>query len=45
MVVAEGGAATTAFARLLFETMNPATRAKINKALLRYCELIPWPWS
>jgi hypothetical protein len=39
MVVAEGGAATTAFARLLFETMNPATRAKINAALLRYCEL------
>jgi hypothetical protein len=39
LVVAEGGAATTAYARLQFETLNPATRAKINEALLRYCEL------
>ena len=39
LVVAEGGAATTAYARLLIETLNPATRAKINEALLRYCEL------
>ncbi len=39
LVVAEGGAATTAYARLQFETLNPVTRAKINEALLRYCEL------
>ena len=39
LVVAEGGAATTAYARLQFETLNPATRTKINEALLRYCEL------
>jgi hypothetical protein len=39
LVVAEGGAATTAYARLQFETLNPDTRAKINEALLRYCEL------
>ena len=39
LVVAEGGAAATAYARLQFETMKPASRAKINEALLRYCEL------
>jgi hypothetical protein len=39
LVVAEGGAAATAYARLQFETINPATRNKINQALLRYCEL------
>ena len=39
LVIAEGGAATTAYARLQFETLNPDTRAKINEALLRYCEL------
>ena len=39
LVIAEGGAAATAYARLQFETLNPDTRAKINEALLRYCEL------
>ena len=39
LVIAEGGAATTAYARLQFETLNPDTRTKINEALLRYCEL------
>ena len=39
LVIAEGGAATTAYARLQFETLNPDTRNKINEALLRYCEL------
>jgi hypothetical protein len=39
LVVAEGGAATTAYARLQFETLNPDIRAKINEGLLRYCEL------
>ena len=39
LVIAEGGAATTAYARLQFESLNPTTRVKINEALLRYCEL------
>lgn len=39
LVVTEGGAATTAYARLQFETLNLDTRKKINAALLRYCEL------
>jgi hypothetical protein len=39
LVIAEGGAATTAYARLQFESLNAATRIKINDALLRYCEL------
>jgi len=39
LVIAEGGAATTAYARLQFESLNAATRIKINNALLRYCEL------
>jgi hypothetical protein len=39
LVVAEGGAAATAYARLQFEAINSATRDKINQALLRYCEL------
>jgi hypothetical protein len=39
LVIAEGGAAATAYSRLQFETLNPATRIKINQALLRYCEL------
>ena len=38
-VVAEGGAAATAYARLQFEDMNQETRQNINAALLRYCEL------
>ena len=39
LVIAEGGAATTAYARLQFETLHQVTRTKINEALLRYCEL------
>ena len=39
LVIAEGGAAATAYARLQFEDMKPETRDKINAALLRYCEL------
>ena len=39
LVIAEGGAATNAYARLQFETLSPDTRNKINQALLRYCEL------
>jgi hypothetical protein len=39
LVIAEGGAAATAYARLQFEDMKPETREKINAALLRYCEL------
>ena len=38
-MIAEGGAAATAYARLQFEDMKPETRDKINAALLRYCEL------
>ena len=38
-VIAEGGAAATAYARLQFEDMNQETRENINAALLRYCEL------
>jgi len=39
LVIAEGGAATTAYARLQFEELNPESRQKIREALLRYCEL------
>jgi hypothetical protein len=39
LVVAEGGAATIVYVRLQFETLNPYTRIKINKALLSCCEL------
>lgn len=38
-VIAEGGAAATAYARLQFEDLNEQTRARIRAALLRYCEL------
>jgi hypothetical protein len=38
-IIAEGGAAATAYARLQFEDINEETRLKINEALLRYCEL------
>ena len=38
-IIAEGGAAATAYARLQFEQMDEATRARILAALLRYCEL------
>lgn len=38
-VIAEGGAAATAYARLQFETLNAVERQRIENALLRYCEL------
>ena len=39
LVIAEGGAAATAYARLQFEDLNSESRQKIKDALLRYCEL------
>ena len=39
LVIAEGGAAATAYARLQFEDLNLQSRQKIREALLRYCEL------
>jgi hypothetical protein len=39
LVIANGGAAATAYARLQFEEMGAEPRQKICKALLRYCEL------
>ncbi len=38
-IIAEGGAAATAYARLQFEKMDAQTRERIKSALLRYCEL------
>ena len=38
-IIAEGGAAATAYARLQFEQMDVQTRDRIKSALLRYCEL------
>lgn len=38
-IIAEGGAAATAYARLQFEDMDTGTRERIKSALLRYCEL------
>lgn len=38
-VIAEGGAAATAYARLQFEDMDDEARGRIKSALLRYCEL------
>ena len=38
-VIAEGGAAATAYARLQFESLDLKTRERIKSALLRYCEL------
>ena len=37
--IAQGGAATTAYARLQFEELAPQERRLIEAALLRYCEL------
>lgn len=37
--IAQGGAATTAYARLQFEDIAPQERKSIEAALLRYCEL------
>lgn len=38
-VIAEGGAAATAYSRLQFEALNSEERKRIKAALLRYCEL------
>jgi hypothetical protein len=38
-IIAEGGAAVTAYARLQFEDIDKLTRERICAALLRYCEL------
>ena len=38
-VIADGGAAATAYARLQFESLDDETRARIKDSLLRYCEL------
>lgn len=38
-IIAEGGAAATAYARLQFEDMDNNARERIKSALLRYCEL------
>ena len=38
-LVAEGGAAAAAYARLQFEGMSSEARQRIEDALLRYCEL------
>jgi hypothetical protein len=39
LVIAEGGAAATAYSRLQFEDLQDAQRLRIKEALLRYCEL------
>ena len=39
LVIANGGAAATAYARLQFEELGAEPRRKISDALLRYCEL------
>ena len=39
LVIAEGGAAATAYQRLQVEDLSLVTREKIKNALLRYCEL------
>ncbi len=39
LVIANGGAAATAYARLQFEALGAEPRRKICEALLRYCEL------
>jgi hypothetical protein len=39
LVIAEGGAAATAYSRLQFEELQDAQREQIKQALLRYCEL------
>lgn len=38
-IIAEGGAAATAYSRLQFEDLADDTRQRIQAALLRYCEL------
>lgn len=39
LAIAEGGAATTAFARLQFDNLSPNERNSIETSMLRYCEL------
>ena len=39
LAISEGGAAATAYARLQFETLPTESRNKLERALLRYCEL------
>ncbi len=39
LVITEGGAAATAYARLQFEDVDKVERRMIREALLRYCEL------
>ena len=39
MAIAQGGAATMAYARLQFEDLPADERTRIEAALLRYCEL------
>ena len=38
-IIADGGAAATAYARLQFESLDAETRSRIKASLLRYCEL------
>ena len=38
-IIAAGGAAATAYARLQFEDLDNEARNRIKAALLRYCEL------
>ena len=38
-IIAEGGAAATAYGRLQFENIDDGTRERIKSSLLRYCEL------
>lgn len=38
-IIAEGGAAASAYARLQYDTMSPEERAQTESALKRYCEL------
>lgn len=38
-VIADGGAATTAYARMQFENLDETTRTRIKSSMLRYCEL------
>ena len=37
--IRDGGAALTAYARLMFEDLSPVSRARIEQSLLEYCEL------
>ncbi len=39
LAISEGGAATTAYARLQFDNFSPDKRNSIEASLLRYCEL------